>query len=639
VIGVRGAKRAARTWRRLRAFVVALTLIIVVGAALVLTVHSPASAATVTRYQQDNSALVYSGTWTTSSTSSASGGSFRYANSSGSSVTVYFNGTSLVWVAKKSNVYGQARVTLDDESPVTVDLYSASTKWNQKVWSTGTLAAGYHRVKIQWTGVKQAASSGTNINGDAFDITGALVSAPARYQQADTRLAFTGVWTTSTTTSASGGNFAYADTTRSAVTVKFSGAYLAWIAKKSPVYGKANVSVDGGAATTVDLYSATTVWQQQVWHTPWLTSGTHTVTISWKGTKSSAATATNIGADAFDVLGKVLPAMPPLNLLSSAQLAGQRTIYSYSGLTPPASLITAIKQGQVAGVVFFGENLSSTTQIASVTAQLQAANASSTNPFRALLLLMTDQEGGQIRRLPGAPTLSEKQIGASSDPAGEATAAGTGAGQNLKSVGMNVNLAPVLDVYRAAGNFIDEKGRSYSTSATVVSQLGADFITAQQKQGVAATAKHFPGLGAATASQDSDAGPVTLDPSLDSLRSIDEYPYAAAIAAEAKLVMVSWAIYPSLASGVPAGLSSTIVQDELRQRLGFTGVTITDALEAGAIKALGTTGQLAVRAAGAGVDLILCSARDVAQGQQAASALSSGPPGNWPSGPRERAWT
>ena len=127
--------------------------------------------------------------------------------------------------------------------------------------------------------------------------------------------------------------------------------------------------------------------------------------------------------------------------------------------------------------------------------------------MRAPLLLMTDQEGGQVRRLPGQPNLSEKQIGAKplSQAKTLATAAGQGAAANLRvGVGMNVNLAPVLDVYRKAGDFDDQFGRSYSKNPAVVSALGANMIKAQQAGGVAATVKHFPGLGAATAYQNTD---------------------------------------------------------------------------------------------------------------------------------------
>jgi len=241
----------------------------------------------------------------------------------------------------------------------------------------------------------------------------------------------------------------------------------------------------------------------------------------------------------------------------------------------------------------------------------------------APLLLMTDQEGGLVRRLSGAPRLSEKQIGASADPATLATKAGRGAGRNLRGVGMNVNLAPVLDVYRKAGDFDDQYGRSYSKSPAVVSKLGADFIRAQQHVGVAASAKHFPGLGSATSYQNTDMRPVTLSVSLHSLATIDELPYRAAIAAGVKLVMVSWAVYPALDPGVPAGLSSVIVQGQLRQKLGFQGVTATDALEAGALQPFGTFQHRALLAAGAGMDLILCG-QGISEGEKAMHGLRSG---------------
>jgi beta-N-acetylhexosaminidase len=327
---------------------------------------------------------------------------------------------------------------------------------------------------------------------------------------------------------------------------------------------------------------------------------------------SGAASSSATGASAAS-----LPSLTP------AQLAGQRVIYSYTGLTPPATLLRWIRHGEVGGVIFFGGNISSRAQITGVISELDKANASPDNPLRARpLLLMTDQEGGLVRRLPGAPVLSEKQIGESAHPAAAATRAGTGAGKNLAGAGMNVNLAPVLDVFRKPGDFDDQFGRSYSMNARVVSRLGASFIRAQQATGVAATAKHFPGLGAAAASQNTDTGPVTLNLSRHTLRTDDEYPYRAAIAAGVKLVMVSWATYPALAP-TPAGLSSAVVQGELRQRLGFRGVTITDALEAGALTPFGTIGHRAILAARAGMDLILCSGQKASEGQRARDALAN----------------
>jgi len=306
--------------------------------------------------------------------------------------------------------------------------------------------------------------------------------------------------------------------------------------------------------------------------------------------------------------------------LTNRQLAGQRVIGSYPGLTPPASLFTDIANGQLAGVIFFSENIASEAQIAGVIAQLRQAQAQS--PVQLPLLMMTDQEGGLVRRLPGAPARSEKQIGQAADPVAAAAAAGTGAAQNLAGVGMNVNLAPVLDVYDKAGNFIDQYQRSYSSNPAVAAECGQAFITAQQQAGVAATAKHFPGLGSATKNQNTDNGPVTLTPSMAKLRAVDEVPYPPAISAGVKLVMLSWAVYPALDAKLPAGLSPVVIGQELRGRNAFAGVTITDALEAGALSAFGTTGQRAVTAAGAGMDLILCSARDASQGEAVTAALA-----------------
>ncbi len=318
------------------------------------------------------------------------------------------------------------------------------------------------------------------------------------------------------------------------------------------------------------------------------------------------------------------PQPTPLPPLSPQQMAGQRVIYSYPGLQPPATLLRLIRHGEAGGVIFFGQNVSSLPQLARVIAKLDQANASPLNPVRAPLLLMTDQEGGLVRRLPGAPLLSERQIGESADPAAAAASAGSGAGLNLRGVGINVNLAPVLDVYRQPGDFDDQFQRSYSTNPAVVAELGPDFISAQQGEGVAATAKHFPGLGAAAQQQDTDLRPVTLNVPLATLRDVDEFPYRAAITAGVQLIMVSWAVYPALDPGRPAGLSPAIVGGELRQRLGFTGVTITDALEAGALRAYGSFGHRALLAAGAGMDLILCSQQDVAEGEEAAAGLEAG---------------
>ncbi|PYC87392.1 beta-N-acetylhexosaminidase [Streptomyces tateyamensis] len=323
-------------------------------------------------------------------------------------------------------------------------------------------------------------------------------------------------------------------------------------------------------------------------------------------------------ADASPVPGSLPgPQTPPL---TDDQLAGQRVVYSYKGSTPPEPLLTAIRTGRAAGVIFFGSNTADPERFRQAVAALRQAQLQS--PVHQPLLLMTDQEGGSVRRLPGAPELSARALGAQPDAVAAAQRAGQEAGANLAAAGLNVNLAPVLDVYRDPGNFIDKPQRSFGQDPALVAALGQAFVTGQHASGVAGTAKHFPGLGTAPAKADTDLGPVTLPAGQEELSAVDEAPYAAALVADVDLVMVSWAVYPALDPSRPAGLSPTVVGGELRDRLGFHGVTVTDALEAGALKAYGDTGERAVAAAAAGMDLILCSAQDPAQGADATATLS-----------------
>ncbi|MFF2353750.1 glycoside hydrolase family 3 N-terminal domain-containing protein [Kitasatospora sp. NPDC058115] len=311
----------------------------------------------------------------------------------------------------------------------------------------------------------------------------------------------------------------------------------------------------------------------------------------------------------------------PVPTNDSLQLAGRRVIYSYPGPTPPPELLATIRAGRAAGVIFFKENVPSLPQLQAAVAQLRQAAAES--PTGAPLLLMTDQEGGKVRRLPGAPDLSAKQIGLAADPAGAAAEAGAGAARTLSGAGLNVNLAPVLDVFDTPDNFIDHFERSFSRNPDVVAELGSAYLAAQQQLGVAATAKHFPGLGAAAREENTDASSVVLPVPLADLRARGEEPYRAAIAAGVRLVMASWAVYPALDAYRPAGLSRAVVHGELRERLGFRGVTVTDALEAVALAAFGDAGDRAVAAAEAGMDLVLCSGRDLQQGDTAVQALAT----------------
>ncbi|KFY40951.1 hypothetical protein V494_03264 [Pseudogymnoascus sp. VKM F-4513 (FW-928)] len=300
-------------------------------------------------------------------------------------------------------------------------------------------------------------------------------------------------------------------------------------------------------------------------------------------------------------------------------LAAHHVIHSYPGLTPPSSLLDLTRQGKVGGIIFFGENVDD--NLPAVVESFQTAYSQSPGYNGLPLLMVTDQEGGQVRRLPGGPELSAKEVGQSADPGAAATQAGKDAASALKAYNMNGNLAPVLDVFRKAGDFTDNFERSFGNTSALVSECGSAYITSQQAAGVLAAAKHFPGLGAAPKDANTDVKPVTINLTLNQLRTVDEAPYKGAIAAGVDMVMASWALYPALDAKNPAGMSVAWVQGELRQRLGFTGVTITDAIEAGSLKAFGNDANRGVLAAAAGMDILLASGRNATQGEAIVNEL------------------
>ena len=181
----------------------------------------------------------------------------------------------------------------------------------------------------------------------------------------------------------------------------------------------------------------------------------------------------------------------------------------------------------------------------------------------------------------------------------------------------------MLDVYRKEGDFDDQYERSYSMDPQVAEKCGSAFIKSQQDNGVVATSKHWPGLGAASADENTDLGPVTLNVPLHKLRTIDELPFQGAIAAGVAMIMPSWAVYPALDPNRPSGLSTKWIKSELRDRLGFRGVTISDAIEAGALESYGSNGTRGVLAVEAGMDIALASGRNVSQGAEIHHALIS----------------
>jgi beta-N-acetylhexosaminidase len=183
-------------------------------------------------------------------------------------------------------------------------------------------------------------------------------------------------------------------------------------------------------------------------------------------------------------------------------------------------------------------------------------------------------------------------------------------------MGVNVDLAPVLDLGRP-GRAIFDEGRTFARKPRAVGQIGVGFARGLAAAGVAATAKHFPGLGAARLNTDNAVQRIRL--SAGKLRRNDEHPYTRFVAAGGAMVMLSTAIYPAL-SGKPAALSRAIATGELRDRLGFQGVSITDALGTVSARAVGGPGRTARAASAAGTDLVLFTSLGDASRAQGALA-------------------
>jgi beta-N-acetylhexosaminidase len=298
---------------------------------------------------------------------------------------------------------------------------------------------------------------------------------------------------------------------------------------------------------------------------------------------------------------------PQPRRLTLRQAIGQRFVFAYTGTTPPAALRKRIARGEAAGVILFARNVGSVAHLRRTMRSLQRIRRPA--GLDAPLLVVVDQEGGLVRRLPGPPAAR-----ASDTPsAAAALANGRAAARVLREAGANVDLAPVVDVARA-GSVLEREGRTYGRDAgTAVARAGA-FAAGLRAGGVAPVLKHFPGFGAATVN--TDDAPARIDLPLATLRAVDLVPYGRLRAAA---VMLSTAVYPRV-DPRPAAFSRRWVTAELRGRLRFRGVTITDDLQTPAVVQYGTPAQLAYFAMRAGADVPLF-AKDYETGARAANGL------------------
>lgn len=291
--------------------------------------------------------------------------------------------------------------------------------------------------------------------------------------------------------------------------------------------------------------------------------------------------------------------------LGPQQLVGQRIVVGFEGTQIPASVQRRIAGGEVAGVILFDTNFSSAEDAGRLLDELQAIERPP--EIDEPLLVMVDQEGGLVKRLAGPPDLSAAEMGEAA--AGVCREQGVATGRTLRKRGFNVDLAPVLDVGRS-GSAIETEGRSFGDGPKQVERCAEPFARGLESEGVLPTAKHFPGLGAAALN--TDEAVQRIDLSASTLRRVDERPFRAyARGGENRLVMLSSAIYSAFGDR-PAALTRALATGDLRGRLGFRGVSITDALQTATTDALGGSTKFARRAARAGVDVLLFTSPDAA---------------------------
>ena len=304
---------------------------------------------------------------------------------------------------------------------------------------------------------------------------------------------------------------------------------------------------------------------------------------------------------------------PPVPALTLRQVVGQHMVFAYDGLRPPPALRRRIARGEAAGVIVFARNVRSAGQLRATMRGLQAIPRP--RGLRAPLIVMADQEGGPVRRIPGAPQRAAAQV----TSAAQARADGTAAARTLRSAGVNMNLAPVADVARPGAALAGER-RIYARSPKRVAQLASAFLSGLQGAGVRATAKHYPGFGAATVN--TDDAPARIPTALGVLRAVDEPPFARLVRDGIDAVMLSTAVYLAV-DELPAAFSRRWATGELRDRLGFTGVSMTDDLGTPAVAAYGSNGERAARAARAGIDLPLFSSSYAASAKAAEGLLAA----------------
>ena len=282
--------------------------------------------------------------------------------------------------------------------------------------------------------------------------------------------------------------------------------------------------------------------------------------------------------------------------VTPAEAAANQARY---GVSTGAQVVAKYHLGSV---IYFtwSDNLGNPTQIAGLSNGLQQAAMDNQDPP---LLISTDQEGGNVTRI-GAPLAvspGNMALGATFSPPDSYDMSHV-TGEQLAALGINVDDAPVSDVNTNPQNAADGP-RSFGDRAGHVAAMVSASVRGYQDAGIAATAKHFPGLGSTTVNTDN--GVAVSDESLQEIQRNDLPPFRVAITAGVDEIMAAHIIMPALdPSGAPASVSEPIITGLLRDQLGYDGVVVTDALSAAALESI-PTDHRALRAFEAGADVLL----------------------------------
>ena len=233
-----------------------------------------------------------------------------------------------------------------------------------------------------------------------------------------------------------------------------------------------------------------------------------------------------------------------------SQQVGRLIMTGFPGTAAPSWLTGRLARRELGGVVLFGYNVASRTQVRALDARLQSA-------AHGQALIALDQEGGEVRRLPWA---SPQRDGSLQSTEHVAYRSAQAAAHDLRAVGANLNLAPVADV--ALGPQSEMRKRAFPGNAASVSKLVTAALRGYRGSGVAATVKHFPGFGAA--SVNTDDAVVRIDRTRAQMESTEMAPFRAAIKQHAPVLMVAHALYPAYDAKNIASQSPAILQTLLR---------------------------------------------------------------------------